>query len=43
MTTPNVTFTSANPVDALTQYHQELREIERYTDLEIEVSYCSYK
>ena len=43
MNTPHTTFTSTSAVDAFLVYRQELRENEKYIDLEIEVSCCYYK
>ena len=40
---PVAIFTNSGAPDAFLMYHQNLREIGKYIDLEIEVSYCSYE
>ena len=40
---PFETFTNSSAGDAFLDYYQRLRETGKYSDLEIEVSCCSYK
>ena len=40
---PFETFTNSSAGEAFLDYYQRLRETGKYSDLEIEVSCCSYK
>ena len=43
MNTPQATFTSSGATDGFLVYYQELLEVGKYIDLEIDVSCCAYK